>query len=259
MRKKYSRRSARLRLRAWWPLALLVGLLLGIGACVPSKVQVETFPELGQHRLQTVVVLPFEALATPQTVISQGPRPSMPTPEGTRLSNISVAIPPDSERLDQPPEAVPPQAAETVTQLFSHMLQAREDLRIIAPEETQAALEHFGGGQGKPISKEVARQVAKRLKADAALVGQVSIYREREGSKLGAIPAVVGFEVRLIGDDGSVLWEGNYYERQLPMGEDFWEFLRRKGMFLTAEQLAAYGAEHLVEKFPSGTAAKAEK
>ncbi len=246
-----------MRIAAGGPVALLASLLLVVGACVPSKVQVDTYPELEKYPLQTIAVLPFGALQTPQVVTPQVPEPTVP--EGVKRSDISIAMPPPSERLDQPTQVVTPHAAHTVTRVFFRKLHVREDLLVISPDEAQAALDQLGVRPAETISKEVARQVARRLKADAALVGQVSVYREREGSKLGANPAVVGFEVRLIGADGSTLWKGNYYERQRPMNEDLWGFLERGGVFVTAEELAAYGAERLVEKFPSGTPPQAGK
>ena len=52
-------------------------------------------------------------------------------------------------------------------------------------------MEHPAGA--KP--EQVAAAVAKRLKADATLIGRVSVYQERVGSRLGADPpAIVGFE-----------------------------------------------------------------
>ena len=56
------------------------------------------------------------------------------------------------------------------------------------------------------------------------------VYQERVGSRLGADPpAAVGFEVKLVASDGMVLWEGNYYEKQRPMTEDFVGFIQRSG------------------------------
>ena len=90
----------------------------------------------------------------------------------------------------------------------------------------------------------------------AALSGKVLVYQERVGSRLGADPpAAVGFEVKLVAPDGIVLWEGNYYEKQRPMTEDFLGFVQRYGVFVTAEELAAYGAEELADAFPYGGAA----
>jgi hypothetical protein len=96
--------------------------------------------------------------------------------------------------------------------------------------------------------------VAKQLKADASLIGQVRVYQERVGGRFGASPpATVGFEAKVIAADGQVLWEGNYYEQQRPMNEDVMGFIQRWGMFVTAEELAAYGVEHMLHEFPFGT------
>jgi hypothetical protein len=96
--------------------------------------------------------------------------------------------------------------------------------------------------------------VAKQLKADAALMGYVSMYQERVGSRLGADPAAsVGFDVKMVAADGRVLWIGQYYERQRPLTEDFVGFVKRYGVFVTAEELAEYGVEEVLKEFPFGT------
>jgi hypothetical protein len=63
----------------------------------------------------------------------------------------------------------------------------------------------------------------------------------------------VGFEAKVVAADGQVLWEGNYYEKQRPMIEDMKGFLERGGLFVTAEELAIYGVEHMLLEFPFGT------
>jgi hypothetical protein len=94
--------------------------------------------------------------------------------------------------------------------------------------------------------------VAKKLKQDAALIGQVLVYQERVGSRLGANPpASVGFEVKVVAADGQVLWVGNYYERQRPMTEDIMGFIHRWA-FVTADELAEYGVDEVLKEFPFG-------
>ena len=61
-------------------------------------------------------------------------------------------------------------------------------------------------------------------------------------------PGCRGFEVKLVAPDGMVLWEGNYYEKQRPMTEDAW-VCSALWTFVTAEELAAYGATELAEAF----------
>ena len=97
-----------------------------------------------------------------------------------------------------------------------------------------------------------AAAVAKKLKQDAALIGQVLVYQERVGSRLGANPpASVGFEIKVVAADGQVLWVGNYYERQRPMTEDFMGFIHRWA-FVTADELAEYGVDEVLKEFPFG-------
>ena len=105
----------------------------------------------------------------------------------------------------------------------------------------------------KAMPETVAATVAKRLNADAALIGLVSVFQERVGGRFGASPpASVGFEVRAVAADGQVLWVGNYYERQRPMTEDLLGFLQRWGMFVTAEDLARFGVDEVLKEFPFG-------
>jgi hypothetical protein len=78
------------------------------------------------------------------------------------------------------------------------------------------------------------------------------VYRERDGSRWGANPAIVGFEIKLVGSDGIILWTANYYEKQRPLIEDFTGFWQHGGGFVTADELAEYGADRIVRQFPFG-------
>ena len=111
----------------------------------------------------------------------------------------------------------------------------------------------MSGETTKVTPERQAADLAAKLKADAALIGQVLVYQERSGGKLGASPpATVGFEVKAVAPDGQVLWVGNYYERQKPMTQDFLGFVQHGGVFVTAEELAQYGADQVLKTFPFG-------
>lgn len=113
---------------------------------------------------------------------------------------------------------------------------------------------HAADIAAKQTPEAMGAALAKQLKADAALIGQVLVYQERSGSRLGADPpATVGFEVKLVAGDGQLLWVGNYYERQRPMTEDFMGFIQRWA-FVTAEELAQYGTGEILDQFPFGSA-----
>ena len=126
-------------------------------------------------------------------------------------------------------------------------------MTVLSPSEATNALASpttspLAAGQSSAVI------VAKQLKADASLIGQVLVYQERVGGRFGASPpATVGFEAKVVAADGQVLWEGNYFEKQRPMTEDFMGFIQRHGVFVTAEELAIYGVDHMLLEFPFGT------
>ncbi|MEW6542555.1 MAG: hypothetical protein AB1411_02975 [Nitrospirota bacterium] len=211
--------------------------------------QTDTSPEIENYQVKTVAVVPFQALPTPQIIDLRDSQ--MQGPQGAVRSDISLAIPQTIERYDQPTATVPPQAAEKLTRIFYGKLKVWQGLKVLSPEETAQAVKKLGDTSGL-TPEQVAKRVAKQLSADAALIGRVLIYQERVGGKLGAQPATVGFEVKLVSVDGRVLWVGNYFEKQRPMIEDLPGFVQRGGVFVTADELAQYGAEHVVKDFPFG-------
>ena len=136
--------------------------------------------------------------------------------------------------------------------LFWTRLRHRAGLVVSSPGDGGKAEASIGGDPLKVTPEMKAAATAKQLKQDAALIGQVLVYQERVGSRLGANPpASVGFEVKVVAADGQVLWVGNYYERQRPMTEDFMGFIHRWA-FVTADELAQYGVDELLKEFPFG-------
>ena len=103
-------------------------------------------------------------------------------------------------------------------------------------------------------------RIGKRLSADAVIQGLVRIYRERDGSRIAANPAAVGFDLQLIDTNtGDTLWVGEYYEEQKPFTEVVQGFFERGGTFVTAEELAQSGVARLMKQFPIGVLPSPEK
>jgi hypothetical protein len=237
---------------AWYPKLLLVSMaLLLLSGCSGKKVTTKVSSQLGKYHIRTIALIPFQTMTTPQVIELSGP--SFPVPSGARRSDMSVAVPSTTDQYVRPTRLVPPAAGEKITELMWSKLKARPGLEFLSPNETAGAARELTGGDAPATAS--ADKIAQRLSADAALSGKVLVYQERVGGRLGADPpAAVGFEVKLVASDGMVLWEGNYYEKQRPMIEDFLGFIQRYGMFVTAEELAAYGAAELAQAFPFGTA-----
>ena len=231
-------------------LAVAVTLTCTEG-CGPTKVTTVTSPAAKAHQVQTVIVLPFMRLATPQVLDSRAPDFSVP--RGVKRSDIEIAIPPASaEAAGRETTTVPPFAPEKVTDLVYRKLQGRKGLRVLPASEAIHAMKTQKSGDAE-VTEQGAKDMAMKAGADGALIGRVLIYRERDGSRWGADPAVVGFEVKLVGADGQTLWTGNYYEKQRPLIEDFVGFWQHGFGFVTAEKLAEYGAKRLACEFPYGT------
>ncbi len=231
----------------------LVGIaLLVVAGCSGSKVTTKASAELSRYQIRTIALVPFTTLATPQFRDVADQHFSVP-PE-VRRSDMTMAVPPNIEQPLRQTVTVPTGAGDIVTQLLWNRLKTRQGMTVLSPSETANALASQATSQ-RSSSQSPAIAVAKQLKADASLIGQVRVYRERVGGRFGASPpATVGFEAKVVAADGQVLWEGNYYEKQRPMIEDLMGFIQRRGVFVTAEELAAYGVEHMLNEFPFGTA-----
>ncbi len=212
--------------------------------CSGSKVTTKASAELRRYAIHSMVLVPFTSIATPQ-VRDEGDL-FFTTPRSlgrADLSGPSTVEPPVRQTA-----TLSPYASEKITQLFWGRLQHRKGIHVVAHTAKNLA----GDTYSTPEARGAA--VAQRLKADAALVGEVSVYQERVGSRLGANPpASVGFAVKVVAADGQVLWAGNYYERQRPMIEDFIGFVQRWGAFVTAEELARYGVDRVLKEFPFGS------
>jgi hypothetical protein len=234
--------------RTWW---IILVMLVTIQGCSGAKVTTKSAPQIEKYRIQKIAVVPFEASSTPQAFNLNGP--SLSVPAGAKASDISVAVPPTTETHPRLAMGVPPSAADKVTNLMWSKLKNKSGIEVISPAQVGKAAAEVKRAENAESLEALGQRIASRLGVDAALIGTVTVYQERVGSRVGASPpATVAFEMKLVGNDGAVIWEGNYYERQRPMSEDLWGFIQRYGAFVTADELAAYGSEQLAQEFPFG-------
>jgi hypothetical protein len=230
-------------------LLITAASLLLIGGCAPSKVAIERSPELNNYTVKSIAIIPFDAIETPQMTEPRDAEFSVPA--GAKRSDMSMGKPDVTSRLDYPTVGVPTYAAEKITRMIYGRLQNWQGIRVVPYEDVVQAMKGMEDAKAISLAK-LAQQIAGKLGADALLFGKVFVYRERGGSKFGGDPATVGFEIKLVAADGRALWVGNYYEQQRPLTEDVVGFVQRGGVFVTAEQLAQFGAERLVREFPYG-------
>ncbi len=196
----------------------LAALALAASACTPT-VATQARPALAEldAPLRRIAVMPFAA--SPLLLGEEGG-----TPPGV--------------------------AAQLVSKYLAEALAAR-GIEVIAPEDVAAAL------AGADSSRRAATILREKHSVDAVVLGDVTRWEEREGEALGTFhAAAVGFRVRLQGaPNGRTLWTGEFDERQQPLSDNVLRAGRYPGAgsrWLTAEELARWGAEEIVRAIPLG-------
>jgi hypothetical protein len=228
---------------------LLGGCCLSMG-CVPPKVQTQSAPQFDPARISRIAVLPFQAIQTPQWG-SRDARGGIRDPEEIRTQfRLPGTDQVNGRESRKDLYVVPETAARRVTAMVVSALMGRPSLRVFVPIDTSGLLET----DDRASVKSTAQEVGKRLQVDGVVTGLVRTFRQREGSKLGAQPAAVGFDMYLVRpSDGTVLWTGEFYEEQKPLTQDLVGFFEAGG-FVTAEELAELGVRKVMKAFPVGLA-----
>ena len=145
-------------------------------------------------------------------------------------------------------------AAALVTRYVTEALALR-GIATVPPDDVGRALA-VEGVAGQPLlPRTVAEVAARKFGADAVLMGSVNRFDERRGQAAGTLhPAAVGFEVTLYAAPGSQkLWNAVFAETQQALSENLFSTYRYPGggmRWLTAEELARWGAEETVRQIP---------
>lgn len=199
-------------------IAALLCAIFAASACTPT-VATQTRPALAELNapLRRIAVMPFTA--------------------SPLLRGEEDGTPPDV-------------AAQLVSKYLAEALAAR-GIEVVAPEDVAATL-----AQANP-SLRAAAVLREKHGADAVVLGDVTRWEEREGEAYGSFhPAAVGFRVTLQGAPGGrTLWSGEFDERQQPLSDNVLRAGQYPGggsRWLTAEELARWGAQEIVRAIPLG-------
>ena len=142
-----------------------------------------------------------------------------------------------------------------LTRIFVEQLEATGRYQVVPRDRIEAALKTQTGEPGI-LTTQLARSIGKTLEADVVILGRVQVFAERRGGSLlgSQRPASVGFTVEMINvGDGTLLWSSSYHETQKSLSEDLNTlplFIERGGKWLTAEELAGYGAKEMIKTLP---------
>ena len=241
-------------MRSSWCCQVVGVLALGIIGCAPDTVTVKTHPTFVPVSIKTVAVVPFTAAKGSPGVYQSLGNLSFPDVGSSEIRpSFAGSASPVPHRSHSTRVSVPTGAAEKVTEMVYANLKLRPSLKTLSAYEVTQALKRTSLKHSNLPGPQLAQELGKILSLDAVVVGQVRVYRERDGQKYGAIPAAVGFDVQLINvKNGTVIWMGDYFEEQKPLTEDLKGFLDRGGKWVTAEELARSGAKQVMQRLPLG-------
>ena len=235
------------------PRVFIMGSLLTIVACVPQKVTITSSPSFQPSTIHKLAILPFQTLSTPQRYLPSSSHAVADPTEIRSQFRLPASQSVGGQLAHTDLVKVPYLAAQRVASMVYESLEYRSGIHLVPSFEVKKLLEASDLQEPEVHWKEMVKQIGSRLGVDAVVIGLVRTYRERVGTKIGATPAAVGFEVHLVDpQNGRIYWTGEYYEEQKPMTEDIVGFVERSGAFVTAKELAEYGVHKMMKQFPVG-------
>ncbi|MCJ7593678.1 MAG: hypothetical protein MUO52_02765, partial [Desulfobacterales bacterium] len=154
-------------------------------------------------------------------------------------------------------EQVPNEAVDYMTSNLLGMLLEKGGPRIISLGQAEGLFSAVQATNSAMGDLEVFQEIGKAYFADAVLTGYVYRWREREGTEYAVNrPASVAFDLYLIKtDDGVIIWKERFEKTQQSLSEnllDLGTFLKGKGRWMEAKELADIGLAHLIETWSEG-------
>ena len=210
-------------------LILLFSVGVGLSGCTSHK---QTFEISGE---QSVAVMPFI--------------------KGRDPANLSHTLSCPFANFCYEKTALDPEADRIMTELLHEKLLDRLEDRVFPLKLVRKVYRPMFYSQTEATPLDMARKVGKELGVDYVVVGNVWRYRERVGSSLGVSePASVAFGLYLVNvSTGKAVWLDSFNETQQSLSENLLKapaFFKRGAKWLTARELARYGMEDLLKKFP---------
>lgn len=202
-----------------------------------------------------VAVLTLAGCSPLPTTVASKPLSPIARGEIRRIAVLpftTVALAPDREATELGAEPRTESPGDTVTRAFATAMREQTQWVLVDDLVVGEAIRQVAG-EIRPPTADEARAVAKVLRVDAVLRGDVRVFEERIGTELAAKrPARVVFGVELLrAPDGTAIWQGEYAERQQSLSENLWNlpgFVRAGGTWVRAGELAELGASQIVTR-----------
>ena len=181
------------------------------------------------------------------------PGPSVEVPSLRGLESVVVI----GFKTPMSDARVPAEAVNKMTAILFEEVQKRGGYEVISPGKARGVYSSLISSDAERTEFEMFQKIGQAFSADALLVGNLYRWRERVGGDRGVDqPASVAFDLSLIRpEDGAVLWKDKFDKTQKSLSQNLLEwntFVRGRGRWMTAEELAVLGLEDLLSQMPAG-------
>lgn len=181
-----------------------------------------------------------------ENIVVVGFKPAVYQGEDADDTSVSISFeksPADSALLEK---------SYFMTSRLFDLMTEHEGYDLISPDRAEEALSRIAASEPGISDLEIAGMVAREFQADGVVIGCLYRWKDREGSDYAARnPASVFFDLCLvIPDDASIIWKGRFNKTQRSLSEnilDIKTFLKGKGKWMTADDLAGLGLNDLVK------------
>ena len=214
-------------------ILISLGLLLGlaVGGCAGPQTTAERPPAVELERIALMPVVDMARVYGP---------------------NRSVRAPLTGKVFVTGPEA------SALAMMMTGTIEAflgEQGFAVIAPMATQAAVDELAASATEPFAERALfLSAVRRLEADAILVGYLYRAQDRQGGRFAVEqPASVAYGLYLLdAAQGRTIWSGEFDETQRSLNENlfhFGTFLKRRGEWITAEQMTAESLKEILNGF----------
>jgi hypothetical protein len=219
--------------------SILVLIILSGSSCQLQQVPQEDRPVL--PAFSTIVVIGFRPALLPYQTAGLVRSP---------ISGATFSAEPVSEEI-----------ADRLSNLLFERLTKNSHYQWMSPREAAAAFSQIASSNLTLTDRDIYVRIGKALSAEGVLGGYVYRWSEREGTDYAVNrPASVAFDLCLMSvGDGMILWKARFDKTQISLSENLFDlqtFLKAKGRWMTAGELAEIGLTDFVEIFPKGEKGK---
>jgi hypothetical protein len=215
---------------AW---CLLIGLLIVVAGCQTQAPSIK--PSAKQMGISRLVVMPFQNMTQIYGL------------------NVNVRCPLCGSVFTT--EETQENAESILTRHLVSYLSQSNTFDLVLPDQALNAQSEIMSSSANDLNeKELLIEIGRAFDADSIMVGSLYRFEDRIGGDYGVeSPASVSFDLDVIQvSSGRNIWSRRFNETQTSLFENLYKlrsFIRNKGKWITADDLAKYGLEEVLEGF----------